>query len=115
MVTGFHSCVTAESRRVWLELQGTKSQKECIIDTAVKASQKTVFFGHKKIVWVAVYEATNGKETEFMPDKLNVEKMILLQQVLTMIIIIIIIVKINFWFYANSSISTRGPSYLSMT
>jgi hypothetical protein len=29
------------------ELHGTKSQKESVIDTAVKASKKTVFFDHK--------------------------------------------------------------------
>jgi hypothetical protein len=29
-----------------LELHGTKSQKASVIDTAVKASQKTVIFDH---------------------------------------------------------------------
>jgi hypothetical protein len=30
-----------------LEPHGTKSQKACTIDTAVKAFQETVFFDHK--------------------------------------------------------------------
>jgi hypothetical protein len=34
--------------RFELELQGTNSQKESIIDTAMRSSQRTVFFDHKE-------------------------------------------------------------------
>jgi hypothetical protein len=39
--------ILSAKRRFETELYGTKSQNACIIDTAVKASQRTVFFDHK--------------------------------------------------------------------
>jgi hypothetical protein len=39
--------IHSPKRRLELELHGTKSQKASVIDTAVKASQKTVFFYHQ--------------------------------------------------------------------
>jgi hypothetical protein len=37
--------ILSAKRRFELEPHGTKSQKTSVIDTAVKASQRTVFFG----------------------------------------------------------------------
>jgi hypothetical protein len=41
------SLVRTDRHLLWLELRGTKSQKASVIDTTVKASQKTEFFDHK--------------------------------------------------------------------
>jgi hypothetical protein len=39
--------ICSPKRRFELEQHGTKSQNVSIIDTAVKASQRTMFFDHK--------------------------------------------------------------------
>jgi hypothetical protein len=38
--------ICSPKRRFGLELHDTKSKKASVIDTAVKASKKTVFFDH---------------------------------------------------------------------
>jgi hypothetical protein len=47
-------------RRFNLELHSTKSQKASIIDIAVNASQKTVFFGNKFYI-VSILSAMVGR------------------------------------------------------
>jgi hypothetical protein len=46
--------ILSPNRLFDLELYGSESQKAFVIDTAVKASQKTVLFGHKYLENISV-------------------------------------------------------------
>jgi hypothetical protein len=49
--------IRSPKRRFELKLHGTKSQKASIIDTTMKAFQRTVFFDHNVVVVGSVFPA----------------------------------------------------------